>query len=114
MSKNIMEEEKRKENIIEQNYFKEKTRFEKIEESIKDTLFGVLNILLKFEKDDFSDEVIDLLNETCQFLYYPFYDPMDIYGKKKYFFQVFLNFYHIFKQLFFSTTPNYIFYSFIY
>ena len=42
MSKNIMEEEARKENIIEQNYFKEKTRFEIIEEKVKKTLFGVL------------------------------------------------------------------------
>ena len=82
MSKNIMEEESRKENIIEQNYFKEKTKFEIIEEKVKKTLFGVLNILLKFEDDDFSDEVIDLLNETCQFLYYPFYDPMGYLWKK--------------------------------
>ena len=58
MSKNVMEEETKKENIIEQNYFKEKTRFEIIEENIKKTLFGVLNILLKFEDDDFSDEVL--------------------------------------------------------
>ena len=35
MSKNMVEEEARKENIIEQNYFKEKIRFEIIEEKVK-------------------------------------------------------------------------------
>ena len=97
MSK-IMEEETIKENIIEQNYFKEKTRFEIIEEKAKKILFGVLNILLKFKDDDFSDEVIDLLNETFQFLYYPFYDPIGYLCKKKFFFQIFQNFYPTFKQ----------------
>ena len=64
--------------ILEENFFQEKSKFEIAEEKFKKTLFGVLNILLKFDDDDegFSGEVIGLLNETCQFLCYPFYDPM--------------------------------------
>ena len=109
MSKNVMEEETKKENIIEQNYFKEKTRFEIIEENIKKTLFGVLNILLKFEDDDFSDEVIDLLNETCQFLYYPFYDPMGYLWKKEVLFKSISKFLSYFQTVvFFNNTELYI------
>ena len=114
MSNNIMEEEKRKEDIIEQNYFKEKTRFEKVEDKIKETLFGVLNILLKFEKDDFSDEVIDLLNETCQFLYYPFYDPMGYLWKKKVLFSSISKFLSYFQTVvFFNNTELYILFFYI-
>ena len=114
MSKNIMEEEAKKENIIEQNYFKEKTRFEIIEEKVKKTLFGVLNILLKFEDDDFSDEVIDLLNETCQFLYYPFYDPMGYLWKKEVLFSSISKFLSYFQTVvFFNNTELYIVFFYI-
>ena len=105
----LTEEEMKKENIIEQNYFKEKTRFEIIEEKVKKTLFGVLNILLKFEDDDFSDEVIDLLNETCQFLYYPFYDPMGYLWKKQTLFSGISKFLSYFQTVvFFNNTELYI------
>ena len=114
MSKNIMEEEARKENIIEQNYFKEKTRFEIVEEKVKKTLFGVLNILLKFEDDDFSDEIIDLLNETCQFLYYPFYDPMGYLWKKEILFSSISKFLSYFQTVvFFNNTELYILFFYI-
>ena len=114
MSKNMLEEEARKENIIEQNYFKEKTRFEIIEEKVKKTLFGVLNILLKFEDDDFSDEVIDLLNETCQFLYYPFYDPMGYLWKKEVLFSSISKFLSYFQTVvFFNNTELYIVFFYI-
>ena len=114
MSKNMPEEETKKENIIEQNYFKEKTRFEIIEEKVKKTLFGVLNILLKFEDDDFSDEVIDLLNETCQFLYYPFYDPMGYLWKKETLFSGISKFLSYFQTVvFFNNTELYIVFFYI-
>ena len=109
-----MEEETRKENIIEQNYFKEKTKFEIVEEKVKKTLFGVLNILLKFEDDDFSDEVIDLLNETCQFLYYPFYDPMGYLWKKEVLFSSISKFLSYFQTVvFFNNTELYILFFYI-
>ena len=38
--------------ILEQNFFQEKSKFEIAEEKFKKTLFGVLNILLKFDDDD--------------------------------------------------------------
>ncbi|MCQ2816852.1 MAG: hypothetical protein MJ252_06265, partial [archaeon] len=73
----MKKEEKDKELALKQNFFQEKTKFEILREKFKKTVFGVLNILLKFEDDDdWMGEVLDLVNETCQFLYYPFYDPM--------------------------------------
>ena len=69
--------------IIKQNFFQEKSKFEILEDKFKKTVFGVLNILLKFEDDSFEGEVISLLNETCQYLYYPFYDPMGYLWKKE-------------------------------
>ena len=114
MSKSLSNEDTKKENIIEQNYFKEKTRFEIIEEKVKKTLFGVLNILLKFEDDDFSDEVIDLLNETCQFLYYPFYDPMGYLWKKETLFSGISKFLSYFQTVvFFNNTELYIVFFYI-
>ena len=114
MSRGLTEEQIQKENIIEQNYFKEKTRFEIIEEKVKKTLFGVLNILLKFEDDDFSDEVIDLLNETCQFLYYPFYDPMGYLWKKEALFSGISKFLSYFQTVvFFNNTELYIVFFYI-
>lgn len=72
-------------------------------------MFGVLNILLKFEDDDFSDEAIDLLNETCQFLYYPFYDPMGYLWKKEALFSGISKFLSYFQTFaFFNNTELYI------
>ena len=62
--------------LLNMNFFQEKSKFEIIEEKIKTTIFGVLNILLEFDDDSFFAEVMSLLNETCQFLYYAFYEPM--------------------------------------
>ena len=71
-------------------------------------MFGVLNILLKFEDDDFSDEAIDLLNETCQFLYY-FYDPMGYLWKKEALFSGISKFLSYFQTFaFFNNTELYI------
>ena len=67
---------------LQQNFFQEKSKFEIVEEKLKNTIFGVLNILLKFDDDSFYGEVLSLINETCQFLYYPFYDPMGYLWKK--------------------------------
>jgi hypothetical protein len=52
--------------------FKEKTKFEKIEEHLKLSIFGVLFVLLKSGESDFTMEVVSLLSELFQFLYYPF------------------------------------------
>ncbi len=40
--------------IIKQNFFQEKSKFEILEDKFKKTVFGVLNILLKFEDDSFE------------------------------------------------------------
>lgn len=61
---------------FENNFFQSKTKFEQLEERFKKTIFGVLNILLKFSEGSFLGEVLSLINETCQFLYYPFYSPV--------------------------------------
>jgi len=73
-----------KTNIIYQNYFQEKSKFEIIEQKFKHTLFGVLNILIKFEDEDedITGEILDLTNETFQYLYYDYYDPMGYLYKK--------------------------------
>lgn len=63
---------------LENYFFQSKTKFELIEERLKTTLFGVLNILLKFSEGSFLGEVLSLINETCQFLYYPFYSPVSV------------------------------------
>ncbi len=96
--------------ILEQNFFQEKSKFEIAEEKIKKTLFGVLNILLKFDDDDegFSGEVVGLLNETCQFLCYPFYDPMGYLWKKPQLFNVISKFLSYFQTVvFFNNTELY-------
>ena len=96
--------------ILEQNFFQEKSKFEIAEEKFKKTLFGVLNILLKFDDDDegFSGEVIGLLNETCQFLCYPFYDPMGYLWKKEKLFKAISKFLSYFQTVvFFNNTELY-------
>jgi hypothetical protein len=52
--------------------FREKSKFEKIEEQLKLSIFGVLFVLLKQGESDFTMEVVSLLSELFQFLYYPF------------------------------------------
>ena len=100
-----------KSGIIDQNFFQEKSKFEIAEEKFKKTLFGVLNILLKFDDDDegFSGEVLELLNETCQFIYYPFYDPMGYLWKKPQLFHAISKFLSYFQTVvFFNNTELYI------
>lgn len=70
---------------LQQNFFQEKSKFELIEEKVKKTIFGVLNILLKFDDGSFFAELLSLINETCQFLYYPFYAPVSSYILFNYF-----------------------------
>lgn len=70
--------EKEKDKMLSTNFFSEKTKFEKIEEKIKVTIFGVLNILLKFGGDNFVLEMILLCNELFQFLFYPFFPEVSI------------------------------------
>ena len=99
-----------KSGIIDQNFFQEKSKFEIAEEKFKKTLFGVLNILLKFDDDDegFSGEVLELLNETCQFIYYPFYDPMGYLWKKPQLFRAISKFLSYFQTVvFFNNTELY-------
>ena len=96
--------------ILEENFFQEKSKFEIAEEKFKKTLFGVLNILLKFDDDDddFSGEVVSLLNETCQFLCYPFYDPMGYLWKKDKLFSAICKFFSYFQTVvFFNNTELY-------
>ena len=45
---------------LQQNFFQEKSKFEIVEEKLKNTIFGVLNILLKFDDDSFYGEVLSL------------------------------------------------------
>ena len=95
--------------ILEQNFFQEKSKFEILEDKFKKTVFGVLNILLKFEDDSFEGEVISLLNETCQYLYYPFYDPMGYLWKKEVLFKSISKFLSYFQTVvFFNNTELFI------
>ena len=95
--------------IIKQNFFQEKSKFEILEDKFKKTVFGVLNILLKFEDDSFEGEVISLLNETCQYLYYPFYDPMGYLWKKEVLFHNISKFLSYFQTVvFFNNTELFI------
>lgn len=70
--------EKDKDEMLSINFFSDKTKFEKIEDTIKTTIFGVLNILLKFGGDNFVLEMILLFNELFQFLFYPFFPEVSI------------------------------------
>lgn len=94
---------------LQQNFFQEKSKFEIIEEKLKNTIFGVLNILLKFDDDSFAGEVLSLINETCQFLYYPFYDPMGYLWKKDSLFSIISKTLSYFQTVvFFNDTQLYI------
>ena len=64
---------------LQQNFFQEKSKFEIIEEKLKNTIFGVLNILLKFDDDSFAGEVLSLINL--------FMLQWDTYGKSIVYFQ---------------------------
>ncbi len=68
-----MKEKKKGELSIKQNVmFKEKTPFEKFEEQLKLSIFGVLFVLLKNGEGNFVMEMVSLLTELFQFMYYPF------------------------------------------
>jgi len=57
---------------LKKNFFSEKTSLEKFEEKIKNSIFTVLFVLLKHEEFDYEMEMLSLLIETFQFMYYPF------------------------------------------
>jgi hypothetical protein len=57
---------------LKKNFFSEKTSLEKFEEKIKNSIFTVLFVLLKHEEFDLEIEMLSLLIETFQFMYYPF------------------------------------------
>ncbi len=57
---------------LEDNFFPKKTAFDKFEEKLKNSIFGVLNVLLKFSETNPYVEYTLLLTELLQFLYYPF------------------------------------------
>ena len=62
----------KKSSIIKQNFMAEKTSFEKFEEKLKNSIFGVLFVLLKNNEGNFYVEMFSLLTELFQFMYYPF------------------------------------------
>ena len=62
----------KKSNVIKQNFMAEKTSFEKFEEKLKNSIFGVLFVLLKNNEGNFYLEMFSLLTELFQFMYYPF------------------------------------------
>lgn len=64
--------EKKSEVALKKNFFKEKTSLEKFEEKIKQSIFIVLFVLLKHEEFDFPMEMVTLLSELFQFMFYPF------------------------------------------
>ena len=91
------------------NFNQEKSKFEIIEEKVKHTIFGVLNILLKFDDDSFASEVLSLINETCQFLFYTFYEPTAYLWKKEGLFNAISTILSYFQTVvFFNNTQLYI------
>ena len=94
---------------LHDTFFEETSKLEILKEKCKHTLFAVLNILLKFDEDTFIGEVLSLINETCQFLYYPFYDPMNYLWKSDHLFNVFSSSFSYFQTVvFFNDTKLYI------
>ena len=94
---------------LHENFFQETSKLEVLKEKCKHTLFAVLNILLKFDEDTFIGEVLSLINETCQFLYYPFYDPMNYLWKSDNLFNIFSSSFSYFQTVvFFNDTKLYI------
>jgi hypothetical protein len=57
---------------LKHNLLIEKTRFEKLEENIKNSIFGVLFVLLKEEDGSVLLELILIGFELLQLLVYPF------------------------------------------
>ena len=64
--------DKKSEIALKKNFFSEKSSLEKLEEKIKTSIFTVLFVLLKHEEFDYELEMISLLIEIFQFMYYPF------------------------------------------
>ncbi len=65
---------------IKHNFFSEKTTFEKFEEQLKTSIFGVLFVLLKNGESNFWMEMFSLLTELFQFMYYPFQQSVYTYS----------------------------------
>jgi len=65
--------EKEKRNLsLKHNLLVEKTTFEKFEENLKNSVFGVLFVLLKEEDGSVNLEVVLIMFELLQLLVYPF------------------------------------------
>lgn len=70
--------EKKSDLTIDKDFFGEKTTFEKFEEKVKISIFGVLFVLLKNGENNFWIEMVSLLSELFQFMYYPFSESVII------------------------------------
>jgi hypothetical protein len=57
---------------LKHNFFDEKTILERFEEKLKFSMFNVLFVLLKSEESNFWMEMVSLLSELFQFMFYPF------------------------------------------
>jgi hypothetical protein len=65
--------EKEKKNLsLKHNLLVEKTPFEKFEENLKNSIFGVLFVLLKEEEGSVYLELVLILFELLQLMVYPF------------------------------------------
>lgn len=75
--------EKEKRNLsLKHNLLVEKTTFEKFEENLKNSIFGVLFVLLKEEEGSVYLELVLILFELIQLMVYPF---------NKYVIKIFIN-----------------------
>jgi hypothetical protein len=61
---------------LKHSLFSEKTGFEKFEEQLKTSIFGVLFVLLKNGESNFWMEMFSLSTELFQFMYYPFFSSV--------------------------------------
>ncbi len=57
---------------LDHNFLTEKSAFEKFEGNVKKIIFGVLFVLLKSQDFSFVFDVILLIFETLQFMWFPF------------------------------------------
>jgi hypothetical protein len=65
-------EKKQSEIVLKKKFFSEKTTLEIFEDKIKQSIFIVLFVLLKHDDFDFPMEMVSLVLELFQFMYYPF------------------------------------------
>jgi len=65
-------EKNQSEIVLKKKFFAEKTTLEKFEDKIKQSIFIVLFVLLKHDDFDFPMEMVSLVLELFQFMYYPF------------------------------------------